>query len=1078
MSKVLIQQYLTDLSKLRQVGGTHRESVVREAFKDLLKGWARSHDLTFVPEYEIETPAKERRYVDGALLYGLRLPFGYWEAKDERDDLDAEIELKFKRGYPQDNIVFEDSREAVLIQNRREVIRCAVDDVEKLQRLLELFFGYERPEIAEFRKAVEQFKADLPAVCGALRGMIERAYAGNKTFRTAADKFLKQAQETINPSLGEADVREILIQHILTEEIFALVFPGTNYHEDNNIARELYKLEHTFFTGNTKHQTLRALEPYYAAIRRSAAQISSHHEKQTFLKVVYENFYKVYNPKAADRLGVVYTPNEIVRFMIESADWLCEKHFGRNLIDRDVEILDPAAGTGTFISELLEHFRGQPAKLKHKYLEELHANEVAILPYYVANLNIEATYTSISGEYLEYPNLCFVDTLDNVAGLRRYTGQQIADLFGMGEENVERIKRQNRRKISVVIGNPPYNANQANENDNNKNREYPEIDKRIKETYIKASTAQKTKLYDMYARFFRWASDRVAENGVVAFISNRSYIDSRTFDGFRDVVAREFNEIHIVDLGGDVRANPKLSGTRHNVFGIQTGVAIGFLVKRAKAQGCRIFYSRRPEFETAEEKLSWLSKARLSEIEHTEIRPDAKHNWLNLTDNDFDSLLPVASKTAKQVANPKAIFRQYTNGVNTARDEWVYDLNETFLLTKISFLVETFNADHAAIQAAGKLERRRLSEAIKWSEGLIANVKREIAPPVNPQNVTTAVYRPFFKVDFYWDAALSDRLTSRHEEIFGTQGKSNVSTIAISAPGPSSSFRVLATRRPADWHFMGDTQLYPLQMTFCGAIAADNITDWALKQFRDHYSVTPAKAGVQLSSVVAKEVGRTPSAALETAGGARPTREKLDSGFRRNDEQKQSAAGKRGKTRAIGKQDIFHYVYAVLHDPLYRDKYAQNLKREFPRIPFYPDFWRWAEWGKALMDLHIGYESVEPWPLARTDIPDEKARKNGASPKAMLKADKDNGRIVLDSETTLSGIPPEAWNYKLGNRSALEWILDQYKEKKPKDPTIRERFNTYRFADYKDKVIVLLARVTRVSVETQAIIDAMRAATR
>src|SRR5579885_2415920 len=1078
MSKVLIQQYLTDLSKLRQVGGTHRESVVREAFKDLLKGWARSHDLTFVPEYEIETPAKERRYVDGALLYGLRLPFGYWEAKDERDDLDAEIELKFKRGYPQDNIVFEDSREAVLIQNRREVIRCAVDDVEKLQRLLELFFGYERPEIAEFRKAVEQFKADLPAVCGALRGMIERAYAGNKTFRTAADKFLKQAQETINPSLGEADVREILIQHILTEEIFALVFPGTNYHEDNNIARELYKLEHTFFTGNTKHQTLRALEPYYAAIRRSAAQISSHHEKQTFLKVVYENFNKVYNPKAADRLGVVYTPNEIVRFMIESADWLCEKHFGRNLIDRDVEILDPAAGTGTFISELLEHFRGQPAKLKHKYLEELHANEVAILPYYVANLNIEATYTSISGEYLEYPNLCFVDTLDNVAGLRRYTGQQIADLFGMGEENVERIKRQNRRKISVVIGNPPYNANQANENDNNKNREYPEIDKRIKETYIKASTAQKTKLYDMYARFFRWASDRVAENGVVAFISNRSYIDSRTFDGFRDVVAREFNEIHIVDLGGDVRANPKLSGTRHNVFGIQTGVAIGFLVKRAKAQGCRIFYSRRPEFETAEEKLSWLSKARLSEIKHTEILRDAKHNWLNLTDNDFDSLLPVASKTAKQVANPKAIFRQYTNGVNTARDEWVYDLNETFLLTKISFLVETFNADHAAIQAAGKLERRRLSEAIKWSEGLIANVKREIAPPVNPQNVTTAVYRPFFKVDFYWDAALSDRLTSRHEEIFGTQGKSNVSTIAISAPGPSSSFRVLATRRPADWHFMGDTQLYPLQMTFCGAIAADNITDWALKQFRDHYSVTPAKAGVQLSSVVAKEVGRTPSAALETAGGARPTREKLDSGFRRNDEQKQSAAGKRGKTRAIGKQDIFHYVYAVLHDPLYRDKYAQNLKREFPRIPFYPDFWRWAEWGKALMDLHIGYESVEPWPLARTDIPDEKARKNGASPKAMLKADKDNGRIVLDSETTLSGIPPEAWNYKLGNRSALEWILDQYKEKKPKDPTIRERFNTYRFADYKDNVIVLLARVTRVSVETQAIIDAMRAATR
>ena len=405
MSRLLIQHYLAELSKLRQVSGTHRESVVREAFKDLLKGWARSHDLTFVPEYEIESPAKERRYVDGALFYGLRLPFGYWEAKDSKDDLDKEIDFKLRRGYPQDNIVFEDSTQAVLIQDKRETMRCAVDDVDKLQRLLELFFGYERPEIAEFRKAVAQFKTDLPAVLESLRARIAQAHADNAAFREASEKFLKQAQETINPALTSDDVREILIQHILNEEIFSVVFPGTPFHHDNNIARKLYKLEATFFTGNTKFQTLKALEVYYRAIRAAAGQIGSHHEKQTFLKVVYENFYKVYNPKAADRLGVVYTPNEIVRFMIESTDWLCEQHFGRNLIDKDVEILDPAAGTGTFISELLEHFRGQPAKLKHKYLEELHANEVAILPYYVANLNIEATYAAISGEYLEYPNL-------------------------------------------------------------------------------------------------------------------------------------------------------------------------------------------------------------------------------------------------------------------------------------------------------------------------------------------------------------------------------------------------------------------------------------------------------------------------------------------------------------------------------------------------------------------------------------------------------------------------------------------------------------------------------------------------
>ena len=271
--------------------------------------------------------------------------------------------------------------------------------------------------------------------------------------------------------------------------------------------------------------------------------------------------------------------------MIESADWLCEKHFGRNLIDKDVEILDPAAGTGTFICEMLEHFRGQPAKLKHKYLEELHANEVAILPYYVANLNIEATYAAITGEYLEYPNLCFVDTLDNTYALRKYRGH-MDDLFGaVSDENVRRIRRQNSRKISVIIGNPPYNANQLNENENNKNREYPEIDKRIKETYIEESTAQKTKLYDMYARFFRWASDRLDENGVSGVHHQPQLHRQPDFrwisqSGRRGVQRNYGSWISAATS----RTNPKLSGTKHNVFGIQTGVAISFMVQASQAE--------------------------------------------------------------------------------------------------------------------------------------------------------------------------------------------------------------------------------------------------------------------------------------------------------------------------------------------------------------------------------------------------------------------------------------------------------------------------------------------------------------
>ena len=583
MSQLLINDYLKQLDIIRKVSGSQRETIVREAFKDLLKAWGRQHNLVFLAEYPLKTATKTNISVDGALLHELRMPMGYWEAKDANDDLNEEIAKKFKRGYPQDNIVFSDDTTFVLWQHRQEVIRCQVDDTAALEKLLKLFFGFERAEIADFRAAVEQFKTDLPAVLSALRSMIDAQETSNGTFRQASARFLTHAQEAINPNLTDADVREMLIQHILTEEIFAKVFDDSDFHQHNNVARELYALEGAFFTGALKKQTLKGLEPYYAAIRAAAAQISSHGEKQTFLKVIYENFYKVYNAKAADRLGVVYTPNEIVRFMIDGADWLCQKHFGRNLIDPGVDILDPATGTGTYICELLEHFRGQAQKLTHKYKHELHANEVAILPYYVANLNIEATYAAITGEYAEFPNLCFVDTLDNV-GLHTAARGTTAELFGsVSEENVARIKRQNARRISVVIGNPPYNANQANENDNNKNREYPQIDGRIKQTYIAESTAQKTKLYDMYARFFRWASDRLDANGVLAFVTNRSFIESRTFDGFRKTVAAEYSDIYVVDLGGDVRANPKLSGTKHNVFGIQTGVAISFMIKREQA---------------------------------------------------------------------------------------------------------------------------------------------------------------------------------------------------------------------------------------------------------------------------------------------------------------------------------------------------------------------------------------------------------------------------------------------------------------------------------------------------------------
>jgi predicted helicase len=1065
MSKLLINEYLKQLDILNKVSGSKRETIIREAFKDLLKSWGRQQNLVFLPEFPHKTLTKSNVVLDGALLHELRMPLGYWEAKDEKDDLDEEIEKKFRKGYPQDNIIFSDDKTVVLIQNKEEVIRVQVEDTAKLAQLLKLFFSYERAEIAGFRNAVEQFKTDLPAVLAALREMIEREHNANKKFRAAEQKFLAHAQEAINPSLADADVREMLIQHILTEEIFATVFKDSDFHRANNVAKELYALESEFFTGNIKRQTLKGLEPYYAAINAAAAQIQSHSEKQTFLKVIYENFYKVYNVKAADRLGVVYTPNEIVRFMIDGADWLCETHFGKNLVDKDVEILDPATGTGTFICELLEHFRGQPAKLKHKYLNELHANEVAILPYYVANLNIEATYAAITGDYLEFPNLCFVDTLDNV-GLHTSAVGTNADLFGsVSEENVARIKRQNSKKISVVIGNPPYNANQANENDNNKNREYPAIDKRIKATYIAESTAQKTKLYDMYARFFRWASDRLSENGVLALITNRSFIESRTFDGFRKVVAQEFSDIYVVDLGGDVRANPKLSGTKHNVFGIQTGVAISFMVKRARAASApspaarervgvralnggvaRVYYNRRPELETAEEKLTFLANNAARSLRFDEVQPDSSANWLG--SDDFDHMLPFADKDVKAGKSTRgAIFRQFSWGNSSNRDEWVYDIDTTTLHSKAAYFSQTYNE-------LRKSNDQSFPDTIKWSESLKANFRQGRQSHFKANLIVKAHWRPFCTSFLYTEKIFNDRLTEQHVSAFGSKFDRNNEVLMICGH-PQIPFAVHAIDGLPDAGYASRaTQMFPRWSYLDDGSANDNITDWGLKQFKAHYA----------ADSVSQPPSPQPSPALR--------------------EREPEAASSRGKTKASGKakpitkEAIFHYCYAVLHDPIYREKYALNLKRDFPRIPFYTDFWQWAAWGEALMNLHIGYEAVAPFALTRADVIDAKAQAASLAPKAMLRADTSTGSITLDSETTLTGVPPTAWTYKLGNRSALEWILDQYKEKKPKDPTIREKFDTYRFANYKEKVIDLLKRVTTVSVETVAMTEAMKTAKR
>ena len=1011
-----IDRYYAEKQRLIDFGGSDNEQSIRRAFALCLDSYCRDHRDKLALVDELGSSLRNRP--DGTVRDSLRMTRGYWEAKDSHDDLDAEIQAKLNRGYPRDNIVFEDSQTAVLFQNGAEAIRADMSRPADLHRLIRVFLDYELPEIEEFRQAQQQFKADLPAVLDNLRQAVADAEANNSAYREGVARFLELCHRSIGPAVSEADVREMLLQHILTQDIFLRIFGEDQFHRENNIARQLAALEQTFFTGDVRRQAVERLRVYYGAIGRAADEIAEYAEKQKFLKAIYEDFYKAYNPAAADRLGVVYTPNEVVDFIIRGADHLLQKHFDRSLADENVQILDPATGTGTFVTSLIDYLPED--RLEHKYLHEIHANEVAILPYYIANLNIEYSYHQKTSRYLGFPNLCFVDTLDNLdwqqsgATGGAVTRQAAFNLGGLSEENWIRVQEQNEKPISVIIGNPPYNANQQNENDNNKNREYPGIDRRISDTYIAASTAQKTKQYDMYKRFIRWASDRLADDGIIAFVTNRAYLETRQDDGFRQVAAKEFSDLYIVDLGSDVRRNPKISGTTHNVFGIQTGVAIGFFVReKAKVGNFGIHYTRREDAELAADKLAYLRNAKLGEIPFESISPDAKTNWLNQSNTNFASLMPLAdrqTKLAKSAGDEQAVFKLSALGVNTARDEWVYDFAIRTLRDKALFFADTYNQLLDGQDSP-------YDTTIKWSRDLRNEFQRGRRITYNDANRAQSLYRPFVLKHHFADFVMNDVLTRNHYEIFGGDLRQQNQVLNFCVNG--RHFYALAANRLTDWHFTGDTQCLPLYRYTPEGQRVSNITEWGIRRINDHY----------------RALWRDDYPRL---------------------------AGDDGITAG----DIFAYTYAVLHDPEYREKYAVDLLREFPRLPLYRDFDNWKRLGQELLDLHINFESAEPYGLERIE-------KSGPAGKPVLRPDKARGTITLDAKTTLTGVPDYAWRYRLGSRSALEWVLDQYKERRPRDPTIAEKFNTYRFADHKERVIDLLQRVCTVSVNTMNLVDDM-----
>jgi predicted helicase len=578
-----INKYRNELKKIIDFGGSLNETTIRRCFISLVNDFAEDKNLKLLEELEYRTPQGTTIYPDGTLKDRFRLSYGYYEAKDPKDNLDKEIEDKTRKYYPLINTIFENTITAVLYQNNLEAMRIDMSNDKQLDQMLKSFIDFERQEILQFHKAIEQFKIDLPNLLLWCRDEIDNAKS-NDEFNRKTSVFLEQCKNEINPDFTYEDIREILIQHMITDRLFTAIIHDADFIKENNIAKSIEEIVRTFFSHEKRKLFEEKNKHFYNTIAITASQIYDYHDKQDFLKTLYEEFYKSYNPKAADRMGVVYTPTPIVNFMVRVTDELLEKHFNTGLAEKNVKIIDPATGTGTFITELIEYI--SPQKIKDKYLNELFANEVGILPYYVSNINIEYIYWQKMNEYIEFPNICYTDTLDNAYFKLDPFGQaELIDL--VSEENAKRIKEQNESQISVVIGNPPYNANQKNYNNQNANRTYPKIDKRIRETFSAESSAQKKKYEDIYFRFYRWAMDRIdnKNGGIIAFVTNRSFVDAINTDGFRSVISKEFNYLYILDTQSDVRKNPHISGTKNNIFGIQTGVAIMFAVKTPKIGG-------------------------------------------------------------------------------------------------------------------------------------------------------------------------------------------------------------------------------------------------------------------------------------------------------------------------------------------------------------------------------------------------------------------------------------------------------------------------------------------------------------
>ena len=913
------------------------------------------------------------------------------------------------------------------------------------------------------REYLEKWAAEVAVIAERHITRIKALIEDSKSKQTKAfNEFLAGLQHNLNPAVTRDDAIEMLAQHLITGPVFNALFGNSQFTKLNPVSQSMQKML-DLLQEQSIGKEAETLTKFYEAVRRKVEGVDNAEARQTVVKTLYDEFFNKAFPRMAERLGIVYTPVEVVDFIIRSVQDILRDEFNSGVGEKDVHIIDPFTGTGTFIVRLLQSGLIPPDKLLHKYKHELHANEIVLLAYYIAAINIEETFHGLrvdksKDDYLPFDGIVLTDTF------QLYESQQQA-FEGTFPENSARVKRQKASPIRVVVANPPYSAHQESVNDNNQNLEYPVLDERISSTYAARSEAKLLKnLYDSYIRAIRWASDRIDKRGIVGFVTNSSFVDANNMDGLRGSLSDEFTSAYVFNLRGNARTQGEQRRMEAgSVFGAgtRTPISITLLVKNPSRVGkCKIRYHDIGDYLDRDEKLKIIRDfASICGIESakkwTTLNPNAENDWINQRDPSYERFTPI---TTDDTTKTVSIFNDSSPGVVTSRDAWVYSFskqrvaeNAIRMVTFVSREIDRFDKTHPGLSLKDREEvvDRFIGvnpKDVSWSVNLKRDVVRSAKPKASLAAVREASYRPFCKVQMLYERSLIER-PGRSAIYFPSSGHPNVA-ICLVGTGSSKEFSVLVANQVTDFHFHSNNKTVPLYVyepvDNSGKLGLGNHDGEVINGYRRRDAITDA--------------------ILTKARGAYGPK--------------------------VSKEDIFYYVYAVLHSPEYRTRFAADLKKMLPRIPLTEkpnDFRAFSTAGRELAELHLNYETIKPWDLKEhTELlgldPWKQfaiqkmtfARATAAQKAAGEKWDKT--KIVYNSHVTLSGIPLEAYSYVVNGRSALEWIIDRYQLTREKDSGIVNDPNDWcKEHDQPRYIVDLIKRVTRVSIETMKIVESLPA---